>query len=79
MILLEYSLKEKTILTQLINYLEPLVPREEFEKILDFYSYFDASYFDLENAAVYQEFINALKELASKNNIILPEELSLPE
>lgn len=75
MILKEYSLKEKSKLVKLINYLQPLVPEDSMEKVLDFYEYFDESYYEIENIAVYDEFMDSLKQLAEKNTIKLPEEL----
>ena len=61
MIFCEYTIKEKTILTKLIEYLEPLVNEDDLDKILDFYNYYDASYFTLENLAVFDDFIYSLK------------------
>jgi hypothetical protein len=75
MLLKEYSLMEKAKLVKLINYLQPLVSEDKLEKILDFYKYFDESYYDIENKAVYTEFLSTLEKLASDNSIVLPEEL----
>jgi len=76
MILKEYSLPEKAKIVNLVNYLQPLVPDDKLSKILDFYKYYDESYYEIEDSAVFYDFFSHLKNLAKENGIELPKELT---
>jgi hypothetical protein len=85
-ILKEYTMSQKSKLMSLIAYLTQWNTSElnkspdknfdkELQELIQFYKYFDGSFYEVEDESVYNEFKAKLIELAEKYRVSLPENL----
>ena len=85
-LLKEYTISQKSKLMSLIAYLTQWNTSElnkspdknfdkELQELIQFYKYFDGSFYEVEDDSVYNEFKSKLVQLAEKYRVSLPENL----